>query len=225
MSRRVVAVVSGHVQGVGYRWFVRELASGPGWRARRATCPTAGSRWSWRDPRTPSPRCSPTWTGPAPRAGDAGRSPDEPVQGSSGSRQRDERDTPPTRGVGILRVDLRVQACHPGDTTARADRPPGRRAHPLARKGRCSHGQGPVRSRRRTRGLRVAEENAVLRAKVRRLEQELERPARPAGRRHRPRAALPGRRQRRAGAGLTARTFRHTRTTDPDIPGLRRSPR
>ena len=27
---RVVAVVSGHVQGVGYRFFVRELASGAG---------------------------------------------------------------------------------------------------------------------------------------------------------------------------------------------------
>ena len=27
MSSRVVAVVSGHVQGVGYRWFVRELAT------------------------------------------------------------------------------------------------------------------------------------------------------------------------------------------------------
>jgi acylphosphatase len=27
MTTRVVAVVSGHVQGVGYRWFVRELAS------------------------------------------------------------------------------------------------------------------------------------------------------------------------------------------------------
>jgi len=26
MSRRVVAVVSGHVQGVGFRYFVRELA-------------------------------------------------------------------------------------------------------------------------------------------------------------------------------------------------------
>jgi acylphosphatase len=30
MSRRVVAVVSGHVQGVGYRYFVRELASAAG---------------------------------------------------------------------------------------------------------------------------------------------------------------------------------------------------
>ena len=30
MSVRVVAVVSGHVQGVGYRWFVRELASAAG---------------------------------------------------------------------------------------------------------------------------------------------------------------------------------------------------
>ena len=27
MTMRVVAVVSGHVQGVGYRWFVRELAN------------------------------------------------------------------------------------------------------------------------------------------------------------------------------------------------------
>ena len=30
MSLRRVAVVSGHVQGVGYRWFVRELASAAG---------------------------------------------------------------------------------------------------------------------------------------------------------------------------------------------------
>jgi acylphosphatase len=30
MTRRVVALVSGHVQGVGYRWFVRELASAAG---------------------------------------------------------------------------------------------------------------------------------------------------------------------------------------------------
>ena len=30
MTTRVVAVVSGHVQGVGYRWFVRELASAAG---------------------------------------------------------------------------------------------------------------------------------------------------------------------------------------------------
>jgi acylphosphatase len=30
MDRRAVAVVSGHVQGVGYRWFVRELASSAG---------------------------------------------------------------------------------------------------------------------------------------------------------------------------------------------------
>jgi acylphosphatase len=30
MSLRQVAVVSGHVQGVGYRWFVRELASAAG---------------------------------------------------------------------------------------------------------------------------------------------------------------------------------------------------
>ncbi|TFV69589.1 acylphosphatase [Blastococcus sp. CT_GayMR19] len=30
MTQRQVAVVSGHVQGVGYRWFVRELASAAG---------------------------------------------------------------------------------------------------------------------------------------------------------------------------------------------------
>jgi acylphosphatase len=30
MNRRAVAVVSGHVQGVGYRWFVRELANAAG---------------------------------------------------------------------------------------------------------------------------------------------------------------------------------------------------
>ena len=30
MSLRKVAVVSGHVQGVGYRWFVRELAAAAG---------------------------------------------------------------------------------------------------------------------------------------------------------------------------------------------------
>jgi acylphosphatase len=30
MTTRVVAVVSGHVQGVGYRWFVRELAAKAG---------------------------------------------------------------------------------------------------------------------------------------------------------------------------------------------------
>ena len=30
MSLRAVAVVSGHVQGVGYRWFVRELAAASG---------------------------------------------------------------------------------------------------------------------------------------------------------------------------------------------------
>jgi acylphosphatase len=30
MTTRVVAVVSGHVQGVGYRWFVRELAHAAG---------------------------------------------------------------------------------------------------------------------------------------------------------------------------------------------------
>ncbi|MCW2740024.1 MAG: Acylphosphatase [Blastococcus sp.] len=30
MTARIVAVVSGHVQGVGYRWFVRQLATAAG---------------------------------------------------------------------------------------------------------------------------------------------------------------------------------------------------
>jgi acylphosphatase len=30
LTRRVVALVSGHVQGVGYRWFVRGLAGNAG---------------------------------------------------------------------------------------------------------------------------------------------------------------------------------------------------
>ena len=30
MTTRAVAVIDGHVQGVGYRWFVRELASSAG---------------------------------------------------------------------------------------------------------------------------------------------------------------------------------------------------
>ena len=60
--------------------------------------------------------------------------------------------------------------------------------------------------------LRVAEENAVLRGKVRRLEQELARAPRRARLAHRPRAAEHGRRQRRAGDGVTAPP-RHTRTT------------
>lgn len=34
MMRRVVALVSGHVQGVGYRWFVRGLAEAAGLAGR-----------------------------------------------------------------------------------------------------------------------------------------------------------------------------------------------
>ncbi len=34
MTRRVVALVSGHVQGVGYRWFVRGLAEAAGLAGR-----------------------------------------------------------------------------------------------------------------------------------------------------------------------------------------------
>ena len=34
MTRRAVALVSGHVQGVGYRWFVRGLAEAAGLAGR-----------------------------------------------------------------------------------------------------------------------------------------------------------------------------------------------
>ena len=73
----------------------------------------------------------------------------------------------------MLLVDLRVQACHAGDTTARADRIRGAglslslgKAVAVMAKALFGHVVAPAE-------LRVAEENAVLRAKVRRLEQEL----------------------------------------------------
>jgi len=39
MTTRIVAVVSGHVQGVGYRWFVRELAHTAGLRGSARNLP------------------------------------------------------------------------------------------------------------------------------------------------------------------------------------------
>ena len=39
VSTRVVAVVSGHVQGVGYRWFVRMLAGAAGLSGSAANLP------------------------------------------------------------------------------------------------------------------------------------------------------------------------------------------
>ena len=39
MTRRVVALVSGQVQGVGYRWFVRGLATGAGLAGRARNLP------------------------------------------------------------------------------------------------------------------------------------------------------------------------------------------
>ena len=76
----------------------------------------------------------------------------------------------------MLRVDLRVRACHPGVTTARADRHHGAPGSPLASgkavavmaKALFGHVVAPAE-------LRVVEENAQLRAKVRLLEQEVER--------------------------------------------------
>jgi acylphosphatase len=39
VTRRVVALVSGQVQGVGYRWFVRGLANGAGLTGRARNLP------------------------------------------------------------------------------------------------------------------------------------------------------------------------------------------
>ena len=39
MTTRTVAVVSGHVQGVGYRWFVRELARSAGLQGSATNLP------------------------------------------------------------------------------------------------------------------------------------------------------------------------------------------
>ena len=70
--------------------------------------------------------------------------------------------------------------------------------------------------------LRVAEENAVLRAKVRRLEKELDalREQRDAAIAHEL-LSLAG----DSAEPALARTLRPTRTIDPDFQGLRRSPR
>jgi acylphosphatase len=42
MTVRVVAVVSGHVQGVGYRWFVRGLAAEHGLTGSATNLPDGG---------------------------------------------------------------------------------------------------------------------------------------------------------------------------------------
>lgn len=42
MTRRAVALVSGHVQGVGYRWFVRGLAEAAGLAGRARNLPDGG---------------------------------------------------------------------------------------------------------------------------------------------------------------------------------------
>ncbi|WP_448627340.1 hypothetical protein [Geodermatophilus sp. URMC 64] len=74
----------------------------------------------------------------------------------------------------MLGVDLRVRSCHPGNTTPAPTVFPGRRvtftlvgkAATIMAKALFGHLVAPVE-------LRVAEENAVLRSKVRRLEQEV----------------------------------------------------
>jgi acylphosphatase len=85
MTRRAVALVSGHVQGVGYRWFVRELAGAAGLSGSARNLPDGrvevvleGADDAVADVlgALDGPRAPGTVTGVDRR--------DEPVQGSSG---------------------------------------------------------------------------------------------------------------------------------------------
>lgn len=63
--RRVVAHVSGHVQGVGCRWFVSGLARPAGLTGYARNSRVGGSRWNSRGTTTPLRACSARSTGPA----------------------------------------------------------------------------------------------------------------------------------------------------------------
>ena len=84
MSRRVVALVSGHVQGVGYRWFVRGLAGDAGLAGSARNLPDGRVEVVLEGPDDAVARVLAALDGPrAPGAVAAVDSWDEPAQGVS----------------------------------------------------------------------------------------------------------------------------------------------
>jgi acylphosphatase len=85
VSVRRVAVVSGHVQGVGYRWFVRELASAAGLAGSARNLPDGRVEVVLEGPDDAVSRVIAELDGPrAPGSVSRIDVRDAPVQGSSG---------------------------------------------------------------------------------------------------------------------------------------------
>ena len=85
MTVRAVAVVSGHVQGVGYRWFVRELASAAGLSGSAANLPDGRVEVVVEGPDDAVASLVAALDGPrAPGSVSRVDSRDAPVQGSTG---------------------------------------------------------------------------------------------------------------------------------------------
>jgi len=83
--RRVVALVSGHVQGVGYRWFVRGLAQAAGLAGRARNLPDGRVEVVLEGPDDAVARVLAALDGPrAPGAVTGVDVRDEPVRGSTG---------------------------------------------------------------------------------------------------------------------------------------------
>ncbi len=85
MTRRVVAYVSGRVQGVGYRWFVRELAAAAGLSGSASNLADGRVEVVLEGTDDDVARVLAALDGPrAPGAVSAVETRDEPGQGSSG---------------------------------------------------------------------------------------------------------------------------------------------
>jgi len=82
---RVVALVSGHVQGVGYRWFVRSLARGAGLTGSAENLPDGRVEAVLEGPVDAVGRVVAALDGPrAPGSVERVETRDEPVQGVHG---------------------------------------------------------------------------------------------------------------------------------------------
>ena len=83
--RRVVALVSGHVQGVGYRWFVRGAATSAGLTGSARNLADGGVEVVLEGPDDAVTRVLAELDGPrAPGAVTGVESRDEPLRGSTG---------------------------------------------------------------------------------------------------------------------------------------------